>query len=446
MPPKYSALSVVYFLRWQDGAALVCAISYSLLAWLSIQPEFLNLWEFYGLLGVSLCATLAVFAFSGKEGITASRIIFWALCFRLIGFLGEPLWEDDFFRYLWDGYRFYETGSPYGIAPSQFFGDSSISDQFRQILARINYPNVPTIYGPVAQYSFLLGHLIAPGKVWALQFMYAGIDMALVILLLRFARDGLARNRWVLLYAWSPLVVKEIAFTAHSDGLGVMLLIAALYCRHAQYFFLVAVLLALSVSTKIFALLLVPFLLWGIPIRYWGLFIIVLLLLYGPFLYSGSSDLAGLLVFAQEWQFNSSAYGLISQWLEPLTTKLILGVGFIAVYMLLWIKFVRKPVWILPRGDIIFGLFFLVAPVVNAWYLLWLLPFAVFYPALWSWTFSVVVLLSYAIGINLNSMEYQPFELPLWVYIIEYGTILVAIFIEWRLRLSGRWRGSNFSS
>lgn len=147
MPPKYSALSVVYSLRWQDGAALVCAISYSFLAWFSIQPEFLNLWEFYGLLGVSLCATLAVFAFSGKEGITASRITFWALCFRLIGFLGEPLWEDDFFRYLWDGYRFYETGSPYGIAPSQFFSDSSISDQFRQILARINYPNVPTIYG-----------------------------------------------------------------------------------------------------------------------------------------------------------------------------------------------------------------------------------------------------------------------------------------------------------
>jgi hypothetical protein len=75
-----------------------------------------------------------------------------------------------------------------------------------------------------------------------------------------------------------------------------------------------------------------------------------------------------------------------------------------------------------------------------------LLPFAVFYPALWSWSFSVVLLLSYDIGINLNSMEYQPFELPLWVYIIEYGAILVAVFIEWWLRLSGRWRVSNFSS
>lgn len=445
MRPKHSTLSVAYSLKWQDSAALVCAISYSLLAWLSIQPEFLSLWEFYGLLGISLISTFVVFVFSESESLTPYRIVFWALCFRLIGFLGYPLWEDDFFRYLWDGYRFFEAGTPYGVAPSEFFGDSSIPYQFHQLLARINYPNVPTIYGPVAEYSFLLSHLIAPAKVWPLQLMYAMIDLFLVILLLRFASNGLASKRWVLLYAWSPLVIKEIAFTAHPDGLGVMLLIAALYCRYSQKFFLAAVLLALSVSTKIFALLIVPFLLWRMPIRYWSLFVVALLLLYGPFIFNGASDMAGLLVFAQEWQFNSSAYGLMSQWFEPSMAKLILGVGFLAAYTIVFVQFARKSDWVLPRGDILFGLFFLVAPVVNAWYLLWLLPFAVFYPSLWSWTFSVVVLLSYAIGINLGSLQYQPFELPLWVYLTEYGAILVAIILEWWLRSTGRWRAFTIS-
>ena len=432
-------------LRWQDSAAFVCAVSYSVLAWFSKQPEFLNLWEFYGLVGIGFCATLIVFSFSESESITAYRIIFWALCFRLIGVLGEPLWEDDFFRYLWDGYRFFESGSPYGVAPSEFFGDSNIPNQFRYLLSRINYPDVPTIYGPVAEYSFLLSHLIAPAKVWPLQLIYGVVDLSLVILLLGFARQGLTSKRWVLLYAWSPLVIKEIAFTAHPDGLGVMLLIAALYCRYSQQFILATVLLALSVSTKIFALLLVPFLLWRMPIRYWGLFAMVLLLLYGPFVFNGASDMAGLLVFAQEWQFNSSAYGVMSQWFEPLRAKLILGVGFLAAYVLIFVRFAREPSWVLPRGDILFGLFFLVAPVVNAWYLLWLLPFAVFYPSLWSWTFSIVVLLSYAIGINLGSTEYQPFELPLWVYFTEYGAILVVIILEWWLRLTNRWRASTFS-
>ena len=454
MPLNDNHHSIFSTLKWQDSAAFVCAVSYCILAWYSTQPEFLSLWEFYGLLGISFFTTFIVFFCSKSENLTAYRIIFWALCFRLIGIVGEPLWEDDFFRYLWDGYRFYESGSPYGMAPSEFFGDSNIPNQFQQLLARINYPNVPTIYGPVAEYSFLLSHLIAPAKVWSLQLMYAVVDMLLVVLLLKFSREGFTREgearkelvsrRWVLLYAWSPLVIKEIAFTAHPDGLGVMLLVAALYCRYIKSFFWAAVLLALSVGAKIFALLLVPFLLWQVPFRYWFLFVGVLLALYGPFILNGASDMAGLLVFAQEWQFNSSVYGVMLQWLDPLIAKLILGFCFLVAYSVVFAKFARKAEWVLPRGDLIFGLFFLIAPVVNAWYLLWLLPFAVFYPNLWSWTFSIVVCLSYAIGINLNSTEYQPFELPLWVYFVEYGAVLAAILVEWWLRCSGRWQRSVF--
>jgi hypothetical protein len=127
------------------------------------------------------------------------------------------------------------------------------------------------------------------------------------------------------------------------------------------------------------------------------------------------------------------------QWFEPLAVKLMLGAAFVIVYAQLFWRHSQKSIWTIPRGDIIFGVFFLIAPVVNAWYLLWLLPFSVLYPSAWSWTFSASVLLSYAIGINLDSSRYQPFELPLWVYIIEYGSVLVAVIVEyWH-----RKRGSN---
>ena len=427
-------------LKWQDGAGLVCAIAYGVLAWLSVRPEFLFLWEFYALFAVCLISTLIVCWASTEQAITSLRILGWALCFRIIGFLGDPLWEDDFFRYLWDGYRFYETGSPYGIAPSEFFGDSSIPEKFRQLLARINYPNVPTIYGPTLEYSFLLGHLLAPAKVWALQLFYIVVDMALVVLLLRLASSGLTNIRWVLLYAWSPLVIKELAFTAHPDGLGAMLLMTALYCRYQQQFALAVVILALSVGAKVFALLLAPFVLWRIGLRYWAIFVLTLLALYVPFILRGSSDLAGLIVFAREWQFNSSAYGFMLQWFDPLEVKLMLAGFFLTIYTRLFWLHSKNTLWQIPRGDMVFGLFFLLAPVVNAWYLLWLLPFAVLYPSLWSWTFSASVLLSYAIGINLNSAQYQPFELPLWAYLIEYGAVLLAILVEYGLRHTGRWR------
>jgi hypothetical protein len=417
-------------LRWQDGAGLVCTFGYSALAWLSLQPEFLSLWIFYALLALSLVATLLVFAYSSNDALTPLRVLVWALCFRVIGILGDPLWESDFFRYLWDGYLFYELGSPYGIAPSEFFGDGSIPEQFRQLLARINYPNVPTIYAPTVEYTFLLGHLIAPAKIWPLQLLYVLADMTLILLLVRFVSLTGVSMRWVLLYAWSPLVVKELAFTAHPDGLGAMLLMVALYGRFRQQFNLAAIALALSVCAKIFALLFVPFVLWRLRLRYWGVFSITLLVLYGPFFLRGASDISGLMVFIREWQFNSSIYGFMVLWLEPLSAKLLLGLGFLVIYVRLFWLHSQNSVWRVPRGDIVLGVFFLVAPVVNAWYLLWLLPFSVLYPSLWSWTFSASVMLSYAIGINLDSTQYDPFELPMWAYFLEYGSVVVACLLE----------------
>ena len=433
---KFLSLRPDFYLsiRWQDGAGLVCAVAYGILAWLSVHPEFLSLWEFYALLALSFVATLVVFGFSSVAALTPFRILFWALCFRVIGVLGNPLWESDFFRYLWDGYLFFEAGSPYGIAPSDFFGDGSIPEQFRQLLARINYPNVPTIYAPTVEYTFLLGHVIAPAKIWPLQLLYVAVDMALILLLLKLVSLKQADIRWVLLYAWSPLVIKELAFTAHPDGLGAMLLVGALYGRYRQQFTLAAVALGLSVGAKVFALLLVPFVLWRMRLRYWVLFAITLLALYGPFIWRGASDISGLMIFVRAWQFNSSIYGVMLQWLDPLSVKLLLGVGFLVIYMRLFWLHSQNSMWKIPRGDIIFGVFFLVAPVVNAWYLLWLLPFAVLYPSLWSWTFSVSVMLSYAIGVNLGSTQYEPFELPLWVYLMEYGAVLAACLLEYWYR------------
>lgn len=419
-------------LSWQlDGSGLVCAIAYSVLAWFSLQPESLTLSVYYALLGACLIATLIAFQGADEKTITPLKLICWAACFRLIGVFGDPLWEDDFFRYLWDGYRFYETGSPYGLAPSSFFGDATIPAQFYALLAQVNYPDVPTIYGPTLQYTFLLAHLLASSKVWVLQVLYSLTDMAMILLLLR-----LTNVRWVLLYAWSPLVIKELAFTAHPDVVGAVLMMLALYFRQKNKLAVAASVLALSVGAKVFALLMVPFVLWRLAFRYWCIFGLVLLVLYGPFIWQGGSDMAGLFVFAREWQFNSSVYALLRQWLDPLSVKFILGSAFILVYAALFWQHQKAPTWKIPRGDIIFGLFLLVASVVNAWYLIWLLPFAVLFPALWSWTFSVTVLLSYSIGINLNSTEVAFFEIPLWVIVLEYGAVIIAAGIDlWLKRM-----------
>ena len=398
---------------------LVCSVVYGWLAWFSLNPQWLSPWYFYGLLGTGF--VLSILACHFVPSVSAMQLLFWAVIFRLAGCMGVPLLEDDFYRYLWDGYRFFDNGSPYGVPPSVFFGDTSIPQTFINILAQVNYPQVATIYGPTLEYSFLLSHLIAPAEVWPLQWLYSVVDLALIALLLRMAKP-----RWVLLYAWSPLVIKELAFTVHPDGLGVFFLMAALYCRQRHWLIGAAVALALSVGAKIFALLLVPFVLWRMPWHSWLLFVMALAALYMPFVWYGATDVAGLWVFARDWQFNSSVYALTRNWFAPLENKIILGLIFCCFYFVLFWRHTRSE-WQLPRGDLLFGVFFLLAPVVNAWYLIWLLPFAVIYPHWWSWSASYAVLLSYLTGINFNvAGVLSLLHLPWWVKAAEYGLVLLA--------------------
>ena len=400
------------------------ALIYGALTWYSLNSQNLSPTAFYGLLGSGF--VLSLVAFRCSAAISPVQLLLWAATFRLFGCLGQPLLEDDFYRYLWDGYRFLESGSPYGIAPAAFFGDRTIPQQFINVLAQVNYPQIPTIYGPTLEYSFLLAHLIVPAQVWPLQVLYSLLDLALIALLLK-----MVEARWVLLYAWSPLVIKELAFTAHPDGVGVFFLMLALFWRQRQYFAGASVALALSVGAKVFAWLLVPFVLWRMPLRYLAVFALVLIGLYAPFLVHGDADLAGLRVFVERWQFNGSLYRLLQHWLSPVVLKILLAAVFLAFYLWVFARHSRVD-WRMPRGDWLFGVFFLFAPVVNAWYLIWLLPFAVIYPTAWAWSASFAVLLSYMIGINfMGNTDLPLLQRPWWVLSLEYGVVLMAVVFDW---------------
>ena len=73
------------------------------------------------------------------------------------------------------------------------------------------------------------------------------------------------------------------------------------------------------------------------------------------------------------------------------------------------------------------GLLLAVSPVINPWYLIWLLPFAAMFPSAWAWTASVLILLSYVSGINLGDYGLQPYQQPVWVRVLEFGLIFVAL-------------------
>ena len=420
-----------------DAVGLWCLLGYAALAILARQSGEPPLPAFFLLVAWTGLPVFALFLYFRRLDIPlpVGRLIFWAAAFRFCGLAGGPFYEDDFYRYLWDGYRFATTGTPYGVAPEAFFVDPGVPPAMQSVLDGINFPELPTIYAPVTQFIFLLGYWLQPGSVAVLQAILIAFDLAAVALLLRLAP---ARN--VLLYAWCPLVVKEIAFTAHLDGAGACLLIGAIVLARDRRWRFAAVALGLAAGAKAFGLVLAPLVLAGARVRHWLVFAGTLAAVYAPFALRGASDLASLQVFAREWEFNSALFAVLQTALPPFEARLVLGLAFAAFWGWYVLNYYRRPARGIPRGDWVFGALLAVSPVINPWYLLWLLPFAAIFPSVWAWTASLAVLLSYVTGLNLQDYEMHPYAQPPWARGLEFGLIVAGLGCD---IIRHRWRGSG---
>ena len=415
-----------------DAVGLWCALGYAALAVLARQAGEPPLLAFFLLVAWTGLPTAGLYLhfWRSQQEFPRGRLILWMVVFRICGLAGGPFYEDDFYRYLWDGYRFATAGTPYGASPEEFFVDPSVAPAMQPVLDQVNYPDLPTIYSPVMQFVFLLGYWLKPGSVAALQSILIAFDFAAVALLLR-----LAPGRNVLLYAWCPLVIKEIAFTAHPDGVGACLLLASVVLARNRSWGLSAFTLGLAAGAKEFGLILAPLLLAGRRARYWLLFAFTFALVYSPFVLQGGSGLVSLREFAREWEFNSFLFALLKFALPPFEARLALGLAFALFWAWYGIHHWRGGGQRILRGDWVFGALLAASPVINPWYLLWLLPFAAIRPSICAWTASFAVLLSYVSGLNLQDYAMHPYGQPPWARCLEFGLILCGLGCDWvRLR------------
>jgi len=379
---------------------------------------------------MSLCGALWFYHYHCKQEISVPVMLCFAVIFRVIGIFAFPVLEDDAYRYLWDGRQTIENGNPYLYPPSDFFDVDNISERFESILNAINYPYVATVYGPSSQWIFALAYIIAPGEIWPLQLIFALADVGIILLLLKFAKPNA-----VLLYAWCPLIIKEFAFTAHPDVFGAFLMVCALYAYKINKNVMVGILMAVAVGIKIFPLLILPFLLkfhW----KGWLSFIITVIVIALPFGIQQAWLPEGLKVMSGDWFFNAPLYLSYNKLLPAhysvnilkivLLTSLAIGCGA-ALLLHLYRDYKEPTNAILPRGDLLFGFFFLCIPALNPWYLVWLLPFAAIKPSLWAWTASLMLLMSYISGINLGTSDLGSYQIPNWVLGVEFFIIFVAL-------------------
>lgn len=358
-----------------------------------------------------------------------------AVAFRLCGLFAEPVLEDDHQRFLWDGFVFAQTGDPYTAPPAAWFGETDLPEAFQAVLDRVNHPDVPTLYGPLCQYAFLLAYALAPAALWPWKLLLLAADLGLLLLLLR--RFGLV-PAW--LHAWCPLLIFETSFNAHPDLLAVALAFAALWCSLEERHVSASWLAGLAVGAKLTALLLAPFVVWRAGWRRALWLPACAALLYLPFWLQGSpGGLAGMRAFASGWEFNSSVFGLLKLALPPGPARLVCLALGLAAAAAVFVRWARAGADALPRGELVYGFFFLCSPVVNPWYLLWLLPFVCLRPTWTGLSALVLVSLSYCHEANLMPGVAVAYDHPSWVRPLEYGGLALVFAVEAWLR-GGRSR------
>lgn len=326
------------------------------------------------------------------------------------------LYDDDVWRYLWEGHAWLAGADPMRTPPrdleeyqleidsparfAKLYGDERWGD----VWDNIGYRQFASPYPPVAHGIFILSTWIKPASVAVFKILMVAFDLGSIYLLALLAAHLGRPPRAAAVYAWCPLPIKEFAGSGHADAAMIFLLLLALYLalRYGSGIRGGAT-LALALLVKPSALAAAP----GLVRRFGWLSALapatalVLLAAYPP---------DGLIAYARYWVFNPALPRLLpgERWLQivlPLATVMSVS---------LWrylrddgsdLAVLRSTYWVL-------GAFLLTTPMLAPWYLCWILPFAaLFEDSFWG---SFWLLLSISIFLSYYSHLAMTESLVLW--------------------------------
>jgi hypothetical protein len=392
-----------------------------------------------------------------SAALPASSILLVATLLRLLALPLPPSLSDDVYRYVWDGQVTRAGYNPYTVAPD----DERLADLRDSRWQSVAHRDVETVYPPLALALFSIASAL-PRPVLALKTLLTLIDLSACLLLVRLARARGVPTGRTTAYAWSPLVVVEVAGMGHVDALvvapvlGGLLLLGAAGPRSGdrgagvRESALAGAGVALGGLAKLFPLLLLPA--WTRiarrPKALIGACLVTTVLGFAYFLPGLSGVPPGLARYAVSWEFNgpifeplwrllevakvdeglhrlvnqasglfgsASPWDSLHRWIYPqLIAKAILGGALLAVVLASsrW----RDPVVATLR---VFGAVILCSATVYPWYLLGVLAVAaVLGRASW-WVLAGTAPFSY-----LSRLAGIPL-LP-WIYLLVWAPPLLA--------------------
>ena len=217
-----------------------------------------------------------------------------AVVFRLTVFFSLPIQEVDIYRYLWDGIVTSQGVSPFKFSPDQVKSCRLNNDQdpeleklaglverdpeIAKVLDRVQFGQLPTVYPSTSQFVFFGVTLITPqnssvdARIQLMKLCLLAFDIGVLILVIKVLSICELPISLSIMYAWCPLVVKEVANSGHLDTIAMFLSTLAVYllvrCSKdvsnssqsavTGRLVLIALILATAVGAKLYPIVLGP--------------------------------------------------------------------------------------------------------------------------------------------------------------------------------------------